>query len=160
MRESDTGAAGPLISASFDPQFGEAWSLDDVRGVMALHGCQAYLARTPQESAAGIALIRQVLDEAELLLIAVSPALRCRGIGTALLKHAIAQAVTSGAKSLFLEVRENNVQAIALYMKHGFTLMGRRTKYYQGKHGSLFDALTLKLNLTQHNPGGNNSVVF
>jgi len=63
--------------------------------------------------------------EREVLNIAVAPVFRRRGIATLLLRHALA----SGAVH-FLEVRESNLAAQALYRKLGFIEIGRRAKYY------------------------------
>ena len=65
--------------------------------------------------------------EAEVLNVAVDPEFRRRGIATALLRAA-------GARhpgELFLEVRESNLPAQALYAKLGFTVCGRRPGYYE-----------------------------
>jgi ribosomal-protein-alanine N-acetyltransferase len=65
-------------------------------------------------------------DEAEILNIAVDPAWRRHGAGSALLT-----AVSKEAKgTIFLEVAEPNVPAISLYKKHGWVEAGTRPGYY------------------------------
>lgn len=64
--------------------------------------------------------------EREILNIAVAPRFRRIGIATALLQHELQSEVTH-----FLEVRESNVAAQALYRKLGFSEIGRRPKYYE-----------------------------
>lgn len=89
----------------------------------------------------GYALTRTVLDEAELLNIAVAPAARRRGIGVALLRAAMETCRAAGAEWMLLEVREANVAARALYERHGFTPVGRRAGYY---HSPREDAIVMR----------------
>ena len=63
----------------------------------------------------GFVLSRLAADEAEILTIAVEPALRGRGVGRALLSENLRQAANAGAKSMFLEVDQDNAPALALY---------------------------------------------
>jgi ribosomal-protein-alanine N-acetyltransferase len=90
---------------------------------------------------AGFALSRAIMDEAELLLIAVDPAHRGGGIGGALLRSTIAACEDRGVKRLHLEVRANN-PAVALYARHGFARAGVRRNYYRSRTGEAFDAHT------------------
>jgi ribosomal-protein-alanine acetyltransferase len=78
--------------------------------------------------AAGFCSWRQTApDEAEILNIAVDPAYRRKGIGSALLDRVCAE-----SKSMvFLEVAESNAPAIALYLKQGWREAGMRPGYYQ-----------------------------
>lgn len=70
------------------------------------------------------------VDEADIANIATLPAYRGNGIGEALLRLMIKTARRSGAKQLFLEVRESNSAAVALYEKVGFIKIGKRRNYY------------------------------
>lgn len=63
--------------------------------------------------------------EREILNVAVAGSFREKGIATVLLRHALASRAV-----YFLEVRESNVAAQALYRKLGFSEIGRRPKYY------------------------------
>lgn len=89
----------------------------------------------------GYALTRTVLDEAELLNIAVAPSARRRGIGVALLRAAMETCRAHGAEWMLLEVREANVAARSLYERHGFTPVGRRAGYY---HSPREDAIVMR----------------
>jgi [ribosomal protein S18]-alanine N-acetyltransferase len=80
---------------------------------------------------AGFLVVRTAADEAEILNFAVDPASRRRGIAGALLAGAIEYSRASGAKRLFLEVRESNSGATAFYRRHGFESAGKRPRYYQ-----------------------------
>lgn len=139
----------PLVSAlmadAFDPKYGEAWTPGQCLGVMALPGVWLTLAER-QDEPAGFALTRRVDDEAELLLLAVSPRHRRRGVGAALLRGVLAQAADVGVHLLHLEVRAGN-PAVHLYRGAGFTKVGDRRNYYRGNTGQAFDAQTYSLRL-------------
>jgi [ribosomal protein S18]-alanine N-acetyltransferase len=81
-------------------------------------------------------------DEAEILTLAVAPAARGRGLGRALLQAVITKAAAMGANSMFLEVGVDNPAAMSLYAGLGFSTVGTRKAYYNGR-----DALVLRLSL-------------
>ena len=83
----------------------------------------------------GIAAVMHVLDESELLEIAVQPAMQGRGYGKALLAQAIALARRNGAVRMFLEVRESNARARKMYTSFGFEETGLRKNYYPTEDG-------------------------
>jgi [ribosomal protein S18]-alanine N-acetyltransferase len=89
----------------------------------------------------GYVVMWLVADEAELANLAVAPDRRRQGIGQLLLDSAMAEALARGATSLYLEVRESNVAARALYGGRGFRPVGRRAAYYRNP---LEDALLLR----------------
>ncbi len=70
---------------------------------------------------------RSVAGEAELLRIATDPALRRSGVATALMRHMIE---ACDGEPITLEVRRSNGAAIALYERHGFTIIATRRGYY------------------------------
>lgn len=74
---------------------------------------------------------RGVAGEAELENMAVSAAVRRRGVGAALLKEFLAWCATANCSGVHLEVRESNAAARAVYERHGFRESGRRKGYYQ-----------------------------
>ena len=69
-------------------------------------------------------------EDAEIALIAVREDRRRGGIGEKLLMHALEQAKEGGAKNVFLEVRQSNYAARALYEKNGFVPVYVRKRYY------------------------------
>src|SRR3712207_1359794 len=69
--------------------------------------------------------------EGEIANVAVAPLARGRGIGGQLLDAAIAAAADHGAEALYLDVRESNARARALYDSRGFVEVGRRRRYYR-----------------------------
>lgn len=72
-----------------------------------------------------------VVDEGELANVAVAPAARKRGVGAALLDELLRAGEARGVGSLYLEVRESNAGARALYEGRGFEAVGRRRGYYR-----------------------------
>ena len=73
----------------------------------------------------------QILEEAHITNIAVSPDYRRKHIGEALLTTIIDECYRNMAKYIILEVRVGNKPAIALYEKYGFKSLGVRKGYYQ-----------------------------
>lgn len=130
-----------VLDQSFDPRFGEAWTRAQCAGILPMSGVEMLLARSGPE-AVGFSLSRRVADEAELLLIGVVPQARGRGIASMLLDRFVDDSIAAGASLLHLEVRDGN-PAVALYRQHQFVFAGRRSKYYRGPQGELFDALTM-----------------
>lgn len=137
-KPADLNTVNQLMTEAFDPRFGEAWTPSQCLGMIALPGVWFSIAWLDNQPA-GFALARVVADECELLLIGITPALRRRGVGSALLRSIIADACERGAATLHLEVRANN-DAVQLYVAEGFRKVGERHDYYRGKDGNLFDA--------------------
>lgn len=71
-----------------------------------------------------------MVDEAHISTLAVAPAHRRKGIAELLLLRMIRAAVQRGAVVVTLEVRVSNTPAQRLYEKYGFTVRGRRPRYY------------------------------
>jgi ribosomal-protein-alanine N-acetyltransferase len=136
----DLPVVNAIMGEAFDPRYGEAWTPSQCLGMLALPGvwfCVAWNGGRP----AGFAMARAIADEAELLLLAVRPAMRRRGIAAGLLRAIAADARERGAAKLHLEVRANN-DAVELYRAQGFEKIGERRDYYRGNDGKLFDAWT------------------
>jgi len=91
----------------------------------------------------GLVLARAIAEQAEVLTLAVVPAERRQGIGTALVTAALAEAARRGARAMFLEVANSNRAARMLYDRLGFVQSGWRPRYYSD--GT--DALILRLPL-------------
>jgi ribosomal-protein-alanine N-acetyltransferase len=77
-------------------------------------------------------VIARTLDEEwEIENIAINDSARRRGLGSRLLGALLEMARTQGARRVFLEVRESNPAARALYRKCGLVESGRRPRYYR-----------------------------
>ncbi len=74
---------------------------------------------------------RLIIDEVDILNIAVNPSARRRGVARLLLKSIFDRALARGASKCFLEVRMSNVAAISLYESMGFKKLGIRKGYYE-----------------------------
>jgi ribosomal-protein-alanine N-acetyltransferase len=94
---------------------------------------------------AGYLCLAVLLDEAEILDVAVAPGRQRAGTGAALLTWACAEALRQGAATLRLEVRATSLPAIGLYERFGFVMIGRRKGYYEQG----IDALLLDKNLIE-----------
>lgn len=138
-----------VMEAAFDPAYGEAWNRRQVADALAMPNTHALVvdvqgkpvADEPGTAPVGFVLTRHVLDEEELLLIAVTPGARRRGVGAALIEHLFAAARNRGITRIFLEMRRGN-PAIALYQKFGFEPIGDRRNYYRMANGERVDAIT------------------
>lgn len=78
----------------------------------------------------GFLIAKGILDEWEIENIAIAGPIRRRGLGTRLLGEFLDHARARGARAIFLEVRESNRAARALYEKWSFDESGRRPGYY------------------------------
>jgi ribosomal-protein-alanine N-acetyltransferase len=136
-----------VMETAFDPAFGEAWTRRQVSDALVLPNTHYLLAdasgRAPADPSrtAGFLLSRHGADEEELLLLAVAPDARRRGVAAALIARFVTDAAGRAITRLFLQMREGN-QAEALYRSHGFTPIGRRREYYRGPGGNRIDAIT------------------
>lgn len=131
--EDDLSAFAEIHKACF----AQAWSADALRDLLKTAGTLAFSASD------GFVMTRVAGDEAEILTIAVVPGSRRKGIASALLNEAARQASKHGARTMFLEVAENNAAALGLYNRLGFREVGRRKSYY----GPGEDALILRAEL-------------
>ncbi len=73
---------------------------------------------------------QSVLDEADMMNVAVFPEARLQGVGQLLVTALVDALKSRGVGSLTLEVRVSNERAKAMYKKLGFGEVGRRPKYY------------------------------
>lgn len=80
---------------------------------------------------AGVVVAWLLVDEVHIATIATHPDFRRQGIAQALLEHVLKLGAEEGAISSFLEVRESNSAAQALYRKFGYEETGRRLRYYK-----------------------------
>jgi ribosomal-protein-alanine N-acetyltransferase len=143
----DLDAVMAVMESAFGSRFGEAWTRSQCAGILPMAGVSLMLASDRREhGTAGFSLSRKVADEAELLLLAVAPAHRRRGIGRSLLNDFIDRARADGVSRVHLEVRDGN-PAIGMYRSAGFSPIGRRRNYYHAQDGQQFDALTFSLDL-------------
>ena len=140
-RASDIDAIVLIEQASF----GDPWNrtafvelLDDPR--------VCFLLAERDGSVRGYVVAWFVLDEGEIGNLAVSESARREGAGALLLDGAIKAAGEADVALLYLEVRDSNSAARALYASRGFAEIGRRRDYYRRPRE---DALVLRLSIPQ-----------
>lgn len=141
-RIADTDHIARIEARSFtDP-----WPREGVRAVLSSRTVTALVAES-NARVIGYAIARDAAGVAEILDLAISPEWRRAGVATALLSDLLAKLERGGITEVFLEVRESNRGARALYLAHGFNLAGRRPRYYRKP---VEDALLLKLGGPAH----------
>ncbi len=112
-----------------------------------IFGYKASLIGKP-EKILGFCLCRIVLDEAEIITIAVHPHFRRQGIGTLLLDSTFRHLHHERTVKLFLEVEETNLSALNLYQRFQFQKIAKRPAYYPSKN-SRIDAIVMKKTFKQ-----------
>jgi ribosomal-protein-alanine N-acetyltransferase len=122
--------------------FADPWSLRSFQELLASRAAIFLVAaRSDQELILGYVVAVAVADQAEILNLAVVESARRQGLGGELLDAAIAAVSARGAGEVFLDVRESNKEALALYGSRGFAALGRRSRYYRNP---VEDALILR----------------
>lgn len=119
----DLTALAALERDSFDPP----WTLKTLETIVRRQ--DAWVAERDGSIVAS-ALFQTVIDESELLRLAVVPQQRREGLGRALLQHSLAELREKGVERCVLEVRADNRPALGLYHTLGFRTVGRRARYY------------------------------
>ena len=140
--------AASRLAAIHASAFARPWSTLEFERLLGERGVIAdglFLGRETRP--AGFALSRIVLDEAEILTIAVAPEARGHGHARPLLSRHLDELSRRGVRRVHLEVEEGNGPAIALYRRHGFGETGRRDGYYLKADGARVSALTMALDL-------------
>ena len=123
MIRDQVDQAMTIMEAAFDPSFGEAWTRRQLEDALLMARTHLALSEITMpdnlEQSAGFTLSRSVLDEEELLLIAVHPSARRQGIARSLISNLLQAAATRNVRRIFLEMREGN-PAEQLYRSVGF----------------------------------------
>lgn len=110
--------------------FSDAWSEPDVLAYICSEMSMCYTAHD-SDGLVGYILGRKIPPEAEIYRVAVRQEKRQRGIGYRLLSHAMRCEESEGVETVFLEVREANAAARALYRAEGFEEIATRKNYYR-----------------------------
>ena len=110
--------------------FGDPWGQKDIFSYICSDTGMCFTALDGGE-VIGYIIGRKIPPEGEIYRIAVRPDRRQRGIGYRLLSYALKTERGSGVETVFLEVRESNIPARALYKAYGFNEISIRKNYYQ-----------------------------
>lgn len=139
LDSADIEAVLAIQSAS--PEIAQ-WSAADYERVAG--GAMAGWVMPAEDGVAGFLIARRVADDLEILNFAVRVSARRKGVGAALLGHALDWAKSFAAEKAYLEVRASNQSAIDFYLRHNFQISDRRPRYYINPTE---DALLLAANL-------------
>jgi [ribosomal protein S18]-alanine N-acetyltransferase len=131
-RPADAAAIAALHKVSFQ----RGWGEEEVYGLLIDRNVITHRAMIGR-SMAGFILSRFAAGEAEILSVAIAPKQRGRGLARPLLDLNLRRLAGLGARTVFLEVDENNAPARALYRRAGFADVGRRKSYYQSGANAL-----------------------
>ena len=122
-----------LIAAGERACFDDPWVEAGIWDMLQDETVFGLLADDPEQPSrlAGYLLGRTIAGEGEVLTIGVDPGRRREGLGRALLEAGLDRMRGAGARNVFLEVRESNAAARALYESIGFRPAGIRPHYYR-----------------------------
>jgi ribosomal-protein-alanine N-acetyltransferase len=141
-RPRDAAAIAALHAASFR----HGWSEQEVEALLLDRHVIAHRA-VISGTLVGFIMSRRVADEAEILSVAVAGRQRGRGLARNLLTLHLRRLAGLGARTVFLEVDENNSPALRLYDRASFREVARRPNYYLGPGGKAATALVLRRDL-------------
>lgn len=120
--------------------FSDPWTAAGIRETIQYETARTFVAESRGRTV-GYVMARISGEEGEILNLAVLPGYRRKGIARSLLTEALASIAVAGVTEAFLEVRQSNGQAIALYQAQGFRPVGLRPDYYRDPRE---DALVLR----------------
>jgi [ribosomal protein S18]-alanine N-acetyltransferase len=122
--------------------FADPWSTQDFRDCVSSDALFLVAEGKGADTIAGYVVALDAADEGEILNLAVAPSGRRNGLGRALVQHMLEALGGRGVQQVYLEVRESNAPARALYAAQGFKEVGRRKQYYRRP---VEDAIVLRL---------------
>lgn len=138
----------PRLAALETELFGpDAWTAETWWAELAGRPRRDYVVLDGGEGIAGYAGLDYGGELADVMTVAVVAGHRGRGLGDALLGELLRRAAGSGAASLMLEVRADNVPARRLYERHGFEEVSVRRRYYRQPDGPDVDAVVMRRRL-------------
>lgn len=141
MCDGDLDSVLEIESSSFP----RPWTRRHFEDEMESPGSRPVVAVGGVAQVAGYLCLKEILDEAEILDVAVHPDWRGLGVGRLLVDWAIGHCRERNLALLCLEVRVGNLEAISLYRRFGFLEVGRRKNYYEnGDDAILMDLSIVK----------------
>lgn len=120
------------------------WSQQQYKTLFDSDPLRVALVMEEESAVQGFLVARTLSREFEIENIVVSVSARRRGVGTSLLRGFLDLARRPDVQAVFLEVREANAAARALYQKLSFRQTGRRPRYYRDPEE---DAIIYRLDL-------------
>lgn len=126
MEAADAEAVSCIEQQIFSQPWSRQGFLDALAGENAI-----FLVAEADRKIIGYCGMYCAADEGEITNVAVGAAYRKSGIGTKLMESLLTVAKGAGVKTVILEVRASNEEAIRLYKKFGFDLQGVRKGFYE-----------------------------
>jgi [ribosomal protein S18]-alanine N-acetyltransferase len=145
--EPATLADAPRLAQLHGASFHRGWGEGEFESMLSESNTLVHRLRLGRKTV-GFAASRIGADEAEILSIAVDPRWRGRGLSRNLLLTHLGHLAGRGARTIFLEVEENNRPALSLYKRAGFAVVGRRERYYREPGGEQLNALLMRRDLS------------
>ena len=136
MKSSHVAQIAELEKICFSDPWSEKSIASELNNELAF-----WLTAVEGEQVAGYIGSQTVMDESDMMNVAVHPDFRRKGIAEVLVNALVEALKSKGSRCLTLEVRASNVPAITLYEKLGFSEIGRRKNYYRNPRE---DALILR----------------
>ena len=120
----------PFISRLEEETFSMPWSADSFLEMIGKEDARYYVAEEDGRLLGSCGVL-MIAGEGNITNVAIAPEARNRGIGTALLRHLLAEGDREGLTAYTLEVRVSNAAAIHVYEKLGFVSAGVRPGFYE-----------------------------
>ncbi len=125
-----TSAHVPQVAQLERVCFQDPWSEQSIASELE-NPLSLWLVAMEEDRLLGYVGSQTVLDETDMMNVAVDPAARRQGVARALIQALTAQLKQRGSRKLSLEVRASNLGAIRLYESLGFARLGCRPGYYR-----------------------------
>lgn len=128
-------------------QLQEAWDYKAIIELLAQDSVQLLIIKNGVEDIVGYCLYQMIFEQAEILRIGTHPDYQRQGIASQLFIKLNKELQDNKVESLLLEVRADNLPAIALYERQGFVVIHQRKGYYSQPNYPAIDALIMQLKL-------------
>ena len=120
----------PVISRLEEETFSMPWSASSFLEMISKEDARYYVAEKDGKILGGCGVL-MIAGEGNITNVVIAPEARNQGIGTAMLRHLMAEGNREGLTAYTLEVRISNVAAIHVYEKLGFESAGIRPGFYE-----------------------------
>ncbi|HEX9901401.1 MAG TPA: ribosomal protein S18-alanine N-acetyltransferase [Acidobacteriota bacterium] len=144
MKAEDLAAVLAIERVSFPNPWPATTFLGEIQNTTVSHPYVAVSGSGDTERLIGYVIFWLISDEAQINNIALLPEFRRRGMGESLMRQTLDMIRDLGGSYVILEVRQSNQAALSLYLKLGFSEIGRRPSYYFNPEE---DALVMGLGL-------------
>jgi ribosomal-protein-alanine N-acetyltransferase len=151
-RRNDAPAIARMSRDLIEHGLGWSWTARRVLRSLGDRQTNVVVAPGPAGGVAGFGIMKYHDDEAHLLLLAVDPSWRRRGIGAALVEWLEASALVAGIGQVWLEARITNLSARAFYAHLGYREIRQVAGYYSGVEASVRMARDLWIQRPQRGP--------